>query len=406
MSRSSRVVFVVALVAFAAVAVSVPATAQQSTATLTVTVETGNGTVVSGATISATWDGGSTQATTAGNGKAFVDVPEGERVELDVSHPDYIRNFPRVVENATERAVTVEVAPRASLAVSATADESALADATVVLRRDGRIVASGRTDSNGRYATGSVEAGDYSLSVVKPGYFRETADVTVSGSANRAVELESGAVTYTVAVVDPHFDPAEPVASATVEIGGVGSVQTLQDGETTVRLPVNADLDVVVSKDGYDDTERTLSVEETEDSVTVEMSRTPSLSVATSNQRTVAGESVTVTVTNAYDEPVEGATVLRNGDSVGQTDADGELSVEIPSAGEFELGSRQGDLAADAVTVTGVQPATDSPTATETATATDTATATEEPSSGFAPGFSTVLALLAVLGFALLARRR
>jgi hypothetical protein len=406
MNHTRRVLLVALFVTMAAAA---PAAAQEDdVVTLTVAVETGTGAALPDATIAATWDGGSAEATTASNGKAFVDVPAGARVELDASHPDYVRNFPLVVENATERDVTVAVAPRASLAVTAEGDDGPLADASVVLRRDGRIVTNGRTDDDGRFETGSVEAGDYDLAVVKAGYYRNATDVTVEGEARRTVALESGAVTYTVAVVDPHFDPAEPVPEATVAVDGVGSVQTLRDGETTARLPVNAELDVTVSKAGYVETSRTLSVGETAGNVTVDLSRTPSLSVSPVNERVVAGESVVVEVTNAYDEPVAGATVLRNDEAVGQTDEDGEVAVTIPDAGEYELGARQGDVRADAVTVTGVRAATDTPTPTETetATATPTGTATDSPSSGFAPGFSPLAALVAAVAFALLVRRR
>jgi hypothetical protein len=401
MSRTRCVLLTVLLVVLAG-AGPAHVSAQEGVVTLTVTVQTPNGSALSGANITATWDGGSAEAETAGNGKAFVDVPEGATVELDASHPDYVRNFPLVVENATERDVTVEVVPRASLTVTAEDAEGALADAQVVLRSDGRIVTNGRTDSNGRFVAGPVEAGDYNLAVVKSGYYRNASDVTVSGNARRTVTLESGAVTYTVSVVDPHFDPPEPVAEATVAIGTVGAVQTLQDGETTVRLPVNSELDTTVSKEGYVETERTLSVGETADNVTVELSRTPSLTVSPVNERVVVGESVVVEITNAYDEPVSGATVLRNGDAVGQTGDDGEYAVRIPDADEYEIGARRDGVSADPVVVTGVRAAT----ATPTPTATPTATPTDTPSSGFAPGFTTVVALLALVGFALLSRRR
>ena len=69
----------------------------QETVTLTVSVTNQSGDAVGDATLNATWDGGSTERTTAGNGKAFVDVPAGTEVEITIDHPDYVRNRPVTV---------------------------------------------------------------------------------------------------------------------------------------------------------------------------------------------------------------------------------------------------------------------------------------------------------------------
>ncbi|WP_267641623.1 DUF4382 domain-containing protein [Haloarchaeobius amylolyticus] len=55
-----------------------------------------------------------------------------------------------------------------------------------------------------------------------------------------------------------------------------------------------------------------------------------------------AGETVTLTVTNASG-PVEGANVTVNGEAVGETDADGTLAIEVPDAEDLEVEVTSGD---------------------------------------------------------------
>ena len=58
--------------------------AAQEVVTLTVTIETPDGEPVANAALTATWDGGSSTATTVSNGKAFIDVEQGADVEIAV----------------------------------------------------------------------------------------------------------------------------------------------------------------------------------------------------------------------------------------------------------------------------------------------------------------------------------
>ena len=113
---------------------------------LTVKVVDRTGEPISGADITASYEGGSTTGRTSSNGQDFLDVPEGANVTIEIDHPAYVRNEPYVVRNATEREVTVEVAPRASVVVRAETEEGdAVENAFVTVRRGGSIVASGRT---------------------------------------------------------------------------------------------------------------------------------------------------------------------------------------------------------------------------------------------------------------------
>ncbi|MFB6360599.1 MAG: PGF-CTERM sorting domain-containing protein, partial [Halobacteriales archaeon] len=117
--------------------------------TLTVTVKTAAGAPVSDAELTASWDGGSTTATTASNGKAFVDVPEGANVTIEVDHPNYVRNSPYTLTNASEQDVTVTVWEKASATVTVADSEGSVEGVRVVFRKAGDIVAVRSSDASG-----------------------------------------------------------------------------------------------------------------------------------------------------------------------------------------------------------------------------------------------------------------
>ncbi|MFB6280762.1 MAG: carboxypeptidase regulatory-like domain-containing protein [Haloferacaceae archaeon] len=403
----------VALVVLATLGMAVgavgPAAGQTDTVTLTVSVETPDGEPVSNATVEASWDGGSDRKTTAGNGKVFMDVPSGETVTFTVGHPDYVRNRPFRATRSSDGDVSITVAPRASLTVVATTDDGdAVRDAAVTVSRLGRTVAEGRTDGNGRYATGDIEAREYDVTVAKPGYFTRQLTVDLGGAETRRITLEAGTVEYTFRVRDGHFDPPRPVENATVEVGSVGSVRTLAGGRASIGVPVNTVQQVRVTKPGYETVTREVRVGESRGNVTVTTRRSANVSLSAGNRQVVVGERVTVTVRNAYGEPIEGATVLLDGSSVGTTDASGQLSVPIEERGAHELRARRNALTSPPVTVEGVVPA-----GTETATPARTPTPTEEGplgiARGVAPGFgpgAAIAALALAAGWAVARRRR
>ena len=309
---------------------------------------------VGGAELVARWDGGQTTATTASNGRAFLDVPEAATVEITIDDADYTRNEPYRIRVATEREHTIEVARKAELDVVVRDAEGPVGDARVVLRQDDLAVATGRTDSSGRFQTGTVAQGRYTLSVVRPGYYRTTTDLVVAGSPEQTVDIERGRVDNDIAVEDPHFDPAQPVASATVSVERVGNLTTDERGAAATLVPVNSDVRVQVSKAGYGTVTETITVNESEGSATFSLSREPSLSLTALNERVVVGEVVAVEVTNAYGEPAGGVALLLDGERVGQTDSGGEATVRIEEAGDHELRARRGGTTSTAVTVRGV----------------------------------------------------
>ena len=393
------------LVVLSAVPVTAGATAQEQV-TLTVAVADEGGDPVSGAMLNVTWDGGSATATTRSNGKALVDVPRGADLEVDVRSDDYVRNRPYAVEDASEREEEVTVAEKgmATIEVRNTQGEP-VDDAVVRMWHEGKNIVNDRTDRDGQHRTDTIEQGEYRLVVFKEGHFRNSTTVRVdSASVSESLVIERGSVTATFEVSDDHFSPAEPVEGARITVGDIADgVRTLSSGEATVRVPVNSEHEVTVTKDGYEEAVRTLEVEESDLTLGATIQRTPALSIGLSNGQVVVGESVRVTVTDEYGRAVSEATVAVDGEEVGTTDDSGELAVPIEAAGENEITVSDGSLESSA-TVQGVRAGTATPTETEATTSEGGPIDGVSVETG--PGFTSVLAVLALLAVALLAGRR
>jgi len=375
--------------------------------TLTVSVVDQSGAPIGNAELTATWGNGSTTATTASNGKAFVDVERGANVTIALSHPEYIRNHPFEIRNATEQEVTVPASRRGQMSVAVADDDGAVADARVVVRKDGRFVSQASTDGNGEFASDTIERGEYTVTVVKPGYLRNATTVRVGASTRTRIAIERGSVFLTVSVRDSHFSPPRPIGDATVRIGSIGELQTSADGETSVSVPVNTDLSITVDKEAYNDVTERIRAGESDLRVNFSTNRTPSLRLESISTSVVAGERLSVDVHDEYDDPVEGATVLVDGESVASTDADGRAVVTLKQPGEYTLSAADDDLNSSAVTVRAIPEAGGTRTATATPTATPTPTEAAPGSGLSVPGFTPLTAVLAVaVSLALLALRR
>ncbi|QLD85787.1 carboxypeptidase regulatory-like domain-containing protein [Natronomonas halophila] len=376
------------------------AAATQSQVTLTVSVVDQSDAAVDDATVTATWDDGEQTATTASNGRAFVDVPQGADVSIDVDHEEYTRNFPVTVEDASEQDVTVRVSQKGQATVVVTDSENqSLVNTTVELRRDGRTVATGQTDADGRFETDTIEQGRYQIEAVKPGYYRESISERVRTDGTHEISLERGTVRLDVTVVDDHFDPAERLENAVVQLddadGEVARVRA-SGGTASLSVPVNTDYRVTVTKENYTESSQQLTVRESDRSVEIATQRVPTLTVEPQNTQVVVGEVTTLQVVNAYSEPLPNITVQRNGQAVGETDANGQLTVTIESAGENEFRAVGDDLESDPVVVNGIVPA-DEQTATEP-------TETTDGTNGDGPGFGVIAALLAIVAVAVIRR--
>lgn len=374
------------------------ADARQETVTLTVTVVNENGQELGGVTVTATWDGGSDSATTASNGKAFVDVPEGADVELDAESEDYVRNTPKLVEDASARDVTVEVDRKGFLTVRTTEPDGTLADVRVRVLQDGVVVARGRTDADGIYEAPALERDSYTVVTVKPGYFSNETGVTLGPSHTQEVPMRKGTVSVTFTVVDDHFDDPQRLDDATVTVGDVGTIRTT-DGRATLSVPVNTRFRVSATKEGYQTATESLFVGEapTQKRLAIQLER--NLTVEPFNERVVVGESTTVIVRNAYDEPVEGATVTVGGEAVGQTGANGQARVPVDREGTVEVRASHEGVQSATVVLEGVPEGagpTPSPSPAGPTETTDVVL----------PGFGVTPAVVAVVTLAVLALAR
>lgn len=379
--------------------------------TFTVSVETEAGDAVGGATLTATWANGTATAETAANGKAYLDVPAGESVEITVDHPEYVRNSPIVIENATARDVSMTVHPIGEAQISVSDQDGPVEDATVTLVQDGTTVVEQHT-ADGSVDTGEIEAGDYELTVEKPGYYTlsRSIDVPAGEVVERGVEIERGSVTLQVNVTDPYFDPPRALEGITADVEGSGTVTTQSDGTQKLSVPVNTELTVSFTGQGYETVERTIETDESETTLDVALSRADTLSVTVHTAEVVVGQPAFLTVTDEYDDPVENATVLLDGTSVTETDADGWARVTIDAVGVHELRVEDESVTSNVSEIRGVAAA--GTTVEETSDVeppTETTTAPTGTTETGVPGFGPLVALIGVLiaaAVGLVGRRR
>jgi PGF-CTERM protein len=378
------------------------------TITVTVAVRDSAGNPIGGADIDAEWDDGSTTATTASNGKAFVDVPEGAEVSITIEHPRYVRTSPYTISEASEREVEVEVFRKSSVRLEVSDEDGPVEDAEVLIERGGLDITTGTTGPNGVYESDVIQAGEYQITVRKPGYYVRRKSLDVDGDVTNRVSMRAGSVSVDVTVVDPHFDSPRSVDGARVNLTGFATSRTGPNGQTVLGTPVNVRTTLRVDKEGYRGKSRDVRVGESDMNVTVEMSREPSLTVEATNERVVAGERAPVSVTNAYGEPASGVTVTLDGEAVGTTGEDGEFAVPVNESGEHTIQATRDGVRSNEVGVEAIAPPSDatataaSPTPDGTATATTTPTETE----AVTPGFTAAIATLALLSVAFLLRRR
>ena len=362
---------VVVLIILAAVP---PVAAQESNlTTITVEVIDEEREPIQGVTVIAEWGADSVSADTASNGMVLVDVPRGEQIEITINHPDYVRNFPYVIDNADQQRIELDVSERSSLSVGVDTNSGPIADARVTLTMDDRTVASGNTSQEGIFSVETLEAGEYTLTAEKRTYYTINRTIEVDGETNINLNLNTGGVTTEFIIVDPHFSPPESVSGATVSISGIGDVQTLGDGRAVARIPINTEVPVTVTKPKYEDIKRTLMINESGQTRTYELTRRPQLNITTASDRIIAGESVSIEVTNAYEEPAPDVIITRNAESVGQTNENGELTVSIPNAESYSLIASQDSIESEPVSVRGVNVVGSTPEPTSTTTPTPSA---------------------------------
>jgi len=197
------------------------------------------------------------------------------------------------------------------------------------------------------------EAGNSGKYILKPVASESGTDVPIvdvdekrGGEADGELDVSvAGSVTAGGNATVEVTQDGEPVENATVEVTGDVTVTTDADGTATVAVPAAADefeVEAEYEGDGDSESEGELEVDlgesESDDEREADGgeadSETPDgdagLAVVYEGAF-AANESVTLTVTDGDGEPVEDATVELDGETVGETDADGELSVELPA---------------------------------------------------------------------------
>ncbi|SEP61991.1 carboxypeptidase-like regulatory domain-containing protein [Natrinema salaciae] len=411
----NRLVVLVAVAVCLTTFVGVGAAQSNGDVTVTVHVVADDGSDVGGASVTVAWDGGESTEQTASNGRALIDVPSGADVSIAVDDEEYVRNNPVEIGTVTNHTTeTVTVYPPTDGEIAVVADDDPVESATVTLtkRGDDRAAAEGTTDSDGIFAVDDLETGVYDVTVTKPGYYEESTTVDLAAVDDASVDIEPGTAEVSFAITDAVLE--EPLAAdVTVLNDGErdSTISTNQNGERRIDLSVNTEYTVVVEAEGYGTLERELSVGESDTSRSYGIERTPTLALETSNERVILGETVGVTVTDEYGDPVEGATVRVDGSTVATTDAAGSASVPVETAGELEFVAEADGTTSDSVVVEGIDPDADGEDgADEGSDENETErTDADDPAAGDGmPGFGPSTAAIAVAAFVggLIALRR
>lgn len=355
MKRTLFSVVIIILVAMMTGTAASEASGQQQV-TITVTVVDQNGNPIANTQLEAVWNGGSSTAVTKSNGKAFLDVPEGADVSIEVDHASYTRNLPYELTDASAESITIDVAEKAEASVTVTDSNGPVEDARVRFWQNGQIIVSKATDTRGVVDSGIIEAGEYRVTVTQPGYYRESVRIDVQDEAHEEVQIEHGTVTVTFHVLDENFNPPKPVAGAVITGDEIGSVRTQANGVQQVSIPVNSKVEVTVEKDGYQTLSQEIAVKEENTEVEISTRKNPDISFGFLNDRVVVGEQIHVTITDQYGEPVEDSVIYLDGNRVGKTDENGVLLVKLDEPGEHTVYAESDSLSSETHTVTGVRP--------------------------------------------------
>jgi hypothetical protein len=401
---SARIVVLVVTTLLVCSVVAVPLLASpvaaQSDDGFRVVVTDDTGEELADATVNASWGGTRESKTTTSNGTVVFDVPRGEAVFLTVTHPDFASDEQQVVSDLSDPA-RVEFRTTGTLVVTASGGGDRLENARVTLTDEetNETVLTGRTGDDGRFTSETIDQGVYNVTVSRTGYFAVEERVAVYGRTTVSTQHQRGSIEVRVTVVDPYFSPAEPVAAADVRYDGYDGDTTTGNGVVRLLAPLNSRDVLVAEKEGYTTTERTISVGESRRDLTVNLSRTPALDASLSASSVEAGESVTLTVRNAYDDPVTGATVTLDGEHVATTE-NGTAEFSVPP-GDHEVVVATAETET-ALSVTGESTPTATVRTEPTPPPSPTPDAPTTETTG--PGFGLLAALVALLLLAVGAR--
>jgi hypothetical protein len=408
------------------VATDTAAVAQQEFVEVEVIVEDRAGNRLRNIEVVAEWgDGQTVSDTSTSQGRVLLDVPANTDVEFSVNDSDerYVRNNqPVTVEPGdTDDPIRIQMALRGSITFSVVDTNGNPVSGTQLRLKhenDPVLVDIVSTDEDGTVTIPGIEQRSYTVRITRPGYKSDQRAVDVTGEqVTEEIEIESARVNVDFTVLDDHFTEPRPLKDAEVEIEGVGSpIPTDENGETQARIPVNDDYAVTVVLDGYQEQTTTLRVGEEPTTLELKTQRDPSISINQLQNAIVVGQPTQVTITNSYDEPVGGAMVSLNDETVGETDPQGQIVFNITQAGSNTIDASYQSLSAS-TTLDGVDPTqdtadnssddADSEDEMDTDNSDDgSSTDEEEGADAIGPGFGPVVAVGAVIGLGFFAARR
>lgn len=364
--RGYVVVALAILFGFATLALFVPGEAAAQDVTVEIVIVDDNGETVSGVDVTVSWDGQNQTKETLPDGSARFGIPPGADLKVTIDHAAYVRNFPYTIDDVQLPEGEQRISEEVPVSLSGTLELQALEDGepiedVVINVRDREVdrwvqgseedgenvtVAPGpgmtqnfHTDEDGLVVIERLEQKDYRIFTSKPGYLKTNTDITLAQSSQHEnLSIETARVQVDFFVEDSHFEPPEPLENAEIRIEQRGiTLETFSDGGQDQRLPVNTDYDIEVTKENYTGVTRTLRLKEEPTTFNVSIQRTPKITLDLLNSQIITGQTTRATVTNAYDEPVEGATIYVDDEEVGETDATGSFDVQIDEDGEHEV---------------------------------------------------------------------
>lgn len=413
MKKLGVTLLVVSLMIVGGIAVLGTASAQEET-TITVSVSDEDGNPIQGATVTAEWDDtdeideGEDSGETRSNGNVLLDVPSNAAaadVEISAEHPDYVQNIPVSVDNTSE-VVAVEMREPGSVSIRVVdTNDNPVNNVRLRLRHTSNaIVDVITTGPDGIAEKSEIEQRSYIVDTRRPGYLdNRTRFELDEASINHRVRIEQRNVEIEFTVTDNYLDA--PLEGATISINDNPAGTTTSDGTQISRRGVNDNYDITVSKDGYNAVSRQVRVGEEPTSFEVSIRRTPEINIGQLQTAVVTGQQTQIRVTNAYDDPVSGATVLLNGNSVATTNEEGVAMFEVTEAGENSLVVESGTLE-ESATIEGIDESSGDDTENETMDD-DSGEDGDGGADSVGPGFGALVAVLAIAGLTVaLSRRR
>lgn len=408
MKRLGVILLVCALVAGGSLVVLGTVSAQEET-TVTVSVTDENGNAIEGATVTAAWDdtdeygAGEDSGETRSSGNVLLDVPtnaDEANVEITAEHPDFVQNLPVSVDNTSE-VVDVEMREPGSVSIRVVnTNDNPVSNVRLRIRHTNTaIVDVVETGPDGIAEVSELERRSYIVDTNRPGYLSNQTEFELDfAEVDHRIQIEQRNVEIEFSVTDDYLD--DSLEGATIQINGEPAGTTTSDGTQVSRRGVNDNYQITVNKEGYDPVTRQLRVGEEPTDFEVAIRRTPEISIEQLQTAVVTGQQTQIQITNAYGDPVSGATVSLNGESVGTTNDQGIATFEVNQAGDNTL-LVESDGLEDSATIEGIDESSGNESQNQTEDDED------DDADSVGPGFGAVVALVAIAGLSVaLSRRR